>query len=184
MARGLPYTSVPLLALGARAVSAGDIDIQLGTEVRVTTSGPIVTGILAGLTPKEIVLRRNDEQVEFPLADVMRLERMNPGRTANVPAWTVGFAAVGGGMGAAVAFVTSKACTTGPASLSNCVDNTHWTPAVLVGAALGAGGGYCVARYAIRRGPHWEDVQLRPRISVGAMPVRGRGFGLTVAVAF
>ena len=54
----------------------------------------------------------------------------------------------------------------------------------VVGAVLGAVGGYTISRFALHRDPRWEDVELRPRIRVGAMPVRGRGFGLAISVAF
>ena len=52
------------------------------------------------------------------------------------------------------------------------------------GAVLGAVGGYTISRFALHRDPRWENVELRPKIRVGAMPVRGRGFGVAISVAF
>jgi hypothetical protein len=185
MPRILRCLPVVLFALAAGAVSAEDIDIKLGTEVRVTTSGPPVTGTLAGLTQKSIVLLRNDERVEFPLGDVEKLEVMQPARKGHYPE-TMLLGAVGGGVVGGLAgglIVADGVSSTAPPPSDSDI-KTGAAVGAAVGAVGGAVGGYLLSRLHFHRDPHWEDVEFRPTIRVGALPVRGRGFGLAISVAF
>ena len=178
--RRLSVFSVPVLLLALRPAGAwaDDIDIKPETEVRVTTSsGPPVSGTFVGATEKTIMVRHNGEHVDFPLADVERLEVMNPGRKAHYPEMLLAGAASGALIGAALGCASNTATYFG-----KCPDSEVKAGAA-VGAVLGAIGGYFTSRYAIKRDPHWEDVKVRPRIRVGAMPVR-QGFRLTVSAAF
>lgn len=183
MTRTFRRLSVLLFALGASGVSAEDVEIKLGTEVRVIASGALITGTLAGLDQRAIVLRRNDGQVEFQLADVERLEVMNPGRKGHYPEMMLAGAVSGGLVGAlfGAASVTSGSAYGTPTDSQ--IAGAAKT-GVAVGAVLGAVGGYFVSRFAIHRNPHWEKVEVHPTIRIGAMSVRGRGLGLTASVAF
>lgn len=185
MRRILRCLLVLFFALGASAVSAGDIDIKLGTEVRVTTSGPPVIGTLAGLTQKTIVLQLNGQKVEFPLPEVEKLEEMKPARKGHYPEMMLAGVAAGGVMGGLVGgfWVADTVDSTAPPATDSEIKRGAVAGAV-VGAVLGAVGGYTISRFALHRDPRWEDVELRPRIRVGAMPVRGRGFGLAISFAF
>jgi hypothetical protein len=177
--------SVLLLALPASHAGADDdSDLKLGAQVRVTTLASTVAGTLAGLTDLAIALGRNDERVEVPWADVKKLEVMNPGRKAHTVLLTVGGALTGAIGGAAVVVAAAgTSCTPGP-----CPSDTDWSNAfktgAIVGAVLGAVGGFATAKFAVGRDPHWEEIENRPRVRINVMPVRGRGVGLAVSLAF
>jgi len=170
-----------LLALPARDVSA-DEDLKVGAQVRVTTLASTVAGTLAAITDQAIALGRNDERVEVLWAEVKKLEVMSPGRRAHTPLLTFGGAFAGAFTGAAVVVAAAAGC------VSDCPTDNGWSNALktatIVGAALGAVGGFATARFAVRRDPHWEEVEFRPKIRLNVMPVRGRGVGLAVSFAF
>jgi hypothetical protein len=101
------------------------------------------------------------------------------GRTANIPKWTVGGACAGAGLGLGVVALRTFCWE------HNCgADNAFsFKNAAIVGAALGAVGGFAIARFAVRRGPHWEEID-KPRVRLNVIPVSGRGVGLAVSLAF
>ena len=181
MTRTFRTLPVLLFALGARGVSAEDIDIKLGTEVLVTTSGATIAGTLAGRDQKAIVLRRRDELVEFPLAEVEELDVMRPGRKGHYPEMILAGAVSGALMGA---WAGVGGVNSGPIGRTDSQVAKDTETGAAVGAALGAVGGYMISRFVLHRAPHWEKVEVHPTIRIGAMPVRGRGLGLAVSVAF
>lgn len=172
---------VLLVALPAGDVGAEE-DLEVGAQVRVTTLVSTVAGTLAAITDQAIALGRNDERVEVPWAEVKKLEVMNPGRKAHTPLLTFGGALAGAVTGAAVVVAAAAGC------VSDCPTDNGWSNAfktgAIVGAVLGAVGGFATARFAVRREPHWEAIEFRPRVRLNVMPVRGRGVGLAVSIAF
>jgi hypothetical protein len=172
---------VLLVALPARDVGAED-DLKVGAQVRVTTLASTLAGTLAAITDQAIAVGRTAARVEVPWAEVKKLEVMNPGRKAHTPLLTFGGAVAGALTGAAVVVAAASGC------VSDCPTDNGWSNALktatIAGAVLGAVGGFATARFAIRRDPHWEEIEFRPRIRVNVMPVRGRGVGLAVSFAF
>jgi MFS family permease len=172
---------VLLVALPARDVGAED-ELKVGAQVRVTTLASTLAGTLAAITDQAIAVGRNDERVEVPWAEVKKLEVMNPGRKAHTALLTVGGALAGAATGAIAVGGAAAGC------VSDCPTDEGWSnafkTAAIVGAVLGAVGGFVTARLAVRRDPYWEEIEHRPRVRINVIPVRGRGVGLAVSLAF
>lgn len=168
---------VLLVALSARDVGAEE-DLEVGAQVRVTTLASSVAGTVAAITDQAIALGRNGERVEVPWAEVKKLEMMTPGRKAHTALLTAGGALAGAFTGAVGVGYVAVHC------ISDCPTNNAYRNAAIVGAALGAVGGFVTARFAVRSDPHWEEIEFRPRVRINVMPVRGRGVGVAVSFAF
>ena len=153
--------------------------VQLNKPLRLkTTSGEAVSGTLLGISNESIALRVGEERVEFARASVTKVEVMK-GRTARIPDWTAGGAAVGGFAGALYEVWQSISFPR----------HDYRLAAPATGAVVGGLAGLAIA-YHRKRDPHWEEVNPeeldipKPKVSLGVMPVRGGGAGLIVSLAF